>query len=111
MRTFNLQLAKGALEEKLADTGMALDDLEPTAVQRQLNELLRRQADARWKARHAELQELREGLYADLYAEAEAAAAKVKGGGGGKQSKGMGRALKSMFAKPKRRASVDGKRH
>ena len=29
MRSFNLQMAKGALEEKLADTGMSIEDLEP----------------------------------------------------------------------------------
>ena len=40
MRTFNLQMAKGALEEKLADTGMSVDDLEQPQLERQINELL-----------------------------------------------------------------------
>ena len=71
MRTFNLQMAKGALEEKLVDTGMSIDDLDQTELERQINDLLTMQAGARWKARHAELQALREGLYADLYAEKE----------------------------------------
>ena len=75
MRNFNLQMAKGALEEKLADTGMSVDDLEQPALERHINELLMMQAGARWKARHRELQALREGLYADLYAEKEARAA------------------------------------
>ena len=108
MRTFNLQMAKGALEEKLADTGMSVDDLEQYALERQINELLSMQAAARWKARHGELQALREGLYADLYAEKEAKAAleradadkKGKGGGGG-----VGKALKGAFAKAQGKAA------
>ena len=110
MRTFNLQMAKGALEEKLADTGMSVDDLEQSALERHINELLSMQAAARWKARHRELQSLREGLYADLYAEKESRAAderlaaqasKSAGGGGGR---GLGRAIKGAFAKVTKRA-------
>jgi len=98
-------MAKGALEEKLADTGMSVDDLEQTALERHINELLAMQAAARWKARHKELQSVREGLYADLYAEKESRAAQeragemqTKSGGGG----AVGKALKgvgSMFSK------------
>ncbi len=77
MRIFHLQLARGALEEKLADSGMSIDDLDATSLARQLDELLRRQSDARWKARHAELVAQREGLYADLHAEAEVEAEKA----------------------------------
>ena len=107
MRTFNLQMAKGALEEKLADTGMSVDDLEQTALERHINDLLTMQAGARWKARHRELQALREGLYADLYAEKEVRAlneklaaqasgdeaAKPRDGSG----MGVGKALKGLL--------------
>ena len=104
MRTFNLQMAKGALEEKLADTGMSVDDLEQHALERHINELLAMQASARWKSRHRELQGLREGLYADLYAEKEArmanerlgkGAAADRGGAGG--GGGVGKALKGKL--------------
>ena len=37
MRTFNLQMAKGALEEKLADTGMSVDDLEQVSKQQRID--------------------------------------------------------------------------
>ena len=66
MRTFNLQLARGALEEKLADSGMSIDELDSDSLQRQLQELMKRQAEARWSARHAELVETREGLCARI---------------------------------------------
>ena len=68
-------MAKGALEEKLADAGMSVDDLEQPTLERHINELLLMQGSACWKARHCELQGLREGLYVDLYAEREARAA------------------------------------
>ena len=116
MRTFNLQLARGALEEKLADTGMVLDDLDGGALQRNLEELLRAQQRARWKARHAELQAVREGLYADLHVEAEEREASPQGrrgsasggtgdeGGGKKQSKKQG--LKGLFGGKGRKKSA-----
>lgn len=101
MRTFNLQMAKGALEEKLADTGMSVDDLEQPALERHINDLLTMQAGARWKARHKELQALREGLYADLYAEKEARAMNERlveqRGGGRRNSSGMGKTLKGLL--------------
>ena len=109
MRTFNLQMAKGALEEKLADTGMSVDDLEQSTLERHINELLSMQASARWKARHVELQGLREGLYADLYAEKESRAANTSKGG--KEAGGMGKALKGVFSKVgggRRRRSTAG---
>ena len=101
MRTFNLQMAKGALEEKLADTGMSVDDLEQSALERHINELLAMQASARWKARHKELQSLREGLYADLYAEKESRAANERAAAASDaQAKkaGVGKAIKGMFS-------------
>jgi CRP-like cAMP-binding protein len=111
MRTFNLQMAKGALEEKLADTGMGVDDLEQPALERHINDLLTMQAGARWKSRHRELQALREGLYADLHAEKESQAVDVlsasngksrssKGSGGGVGA-GVGRALRGVFSRTK----------
>jgi hypothetical protein len=98
MRTFNLQMAKGALEEKLADLGMSVDDIDGERLDREINDLLTKQGVCQWKSRHAELQRAREGLYADLYAEKQAAsfskasAKALRGGGGG----GL---LKGMFAK------------
>ena len=60
-------------------------------------ELMAMQAACRWKSRHAELQERREGLYADLYAEKEAheesgsalgsASAALRGGRRGRSAK------------------------
>ena len=47
MRLFNLQLARGALEEKLADTGTSIDELDSDALTRQLEELMRMQAGRR----------------------------------------------------------------
>ncbi len=64
LKKFNLQMAKGALEEKLADTGMTIDDLEQLALERHINDLLALQASAKWREKHHELQDLREGLYA-----------------------------------------------
>ena len=104
MRNFNLQMAKGALEEKLADTGMSVDDLEQPALERHINELLMMQAGARWKARHRELQALREGLYADLYAEKEARAAEDARHAkqeGGPHGGGVGKAVKGLMSKAK----------
>ena len=53
---------------------------------------VRAQASARWKARHAELQGLREGLYADLHAEKEARAI-GEGFRAGRKARGKGRGL------------------
>lgn len=103
MRTFQLQMAKGALEAKLADMGMSVDDLEPETLEQQLHDMKSMQMSCRWRARHAELQGLREGLYADLYAEKEAqdgnglrstGAMGLRGG-----AKGARKALKGIFAK------------
>ena len=97
LRAFNLQMAKGALEERLADTGISVDDLDPHSLEQQTVELMAMQAACRWKSRHAELQERREGLYADLYAEKEAheesgsalgsASAALRGGRRGRSAK------------------------
>ena len=94
------QMAKGALEEKLADTGMSVDDLERHVLERHINELLAMQASARWKSRHRELQALREGLYADLYAEKEARMAneRIAERRGSDKGGGVGRALKGKMA-------------
>ena len=102
MRTFNLALAKGALEERLADTGLSLDDLEPHSLHEQVNDLLSLQSSAGWRGRHAELQAAREGLYAELYAEKEAQQA-IGGAAGGASNLRLGasRALKGIFAKGK----------
>lgn len=98
MRTFNLQMAKGGLEEKLADTGMSVDDLEQNVLERQINELLTMQAGARWKLRHKEVQALREGLYADLYAEKEAHAANARlQERGAKDGRGVGKTIKGIL--------------
>ena len=89
------------LEEKLADTGMSVDDLEQPALERHINDLLTMQAGARWKSRHRELQQLREGLYAELYAEKEARAVErisSAGGKGGKSGGGVGKALRGMVS-------------
>ena len=43
MRKFNLQLAKAALEDKLADTGMTLSDLGDSQLQEQLHALFKKQ--------------------------------------------------------------------
>ena len=74
VRKFNLALARAALEERLAETGESIDDLDPERLQGEIEDLLSLQAAARWKSRHAELQAAREGLYADLYAEKDGAA-------------------------------------
>ena len=107
MRTFNLQMAKGALEEKLADTGMSVDDLEQAALERHINDLLTMQAGARWKGRHVELQGLREGLYADLYAEKEARAVNERLSTASRKSAGgaMGQALKGLLGGSRRASS------
>ena len=73
MNRFNVRLAEGTLEEKLQDTGMTLEDLEAGSRKRQTEQLLKLQASANWKARHHEMVELREGLYADLHDELAAA--------------------------------------
>ena len=73
MRKFNLQLAKAALEDKLGDTGMTLADLSDTSLQEQLHALFKKQQRGQWKAQHKQLQELREGLYRDVYEELQAA--------------------------------------
>ena len=103
MRAFNLQMAKGALEEKLADTGMSVDDLDPHSLEAHIGELVLQQKSNRWRARHAELQDRREGLYADLYAEKEAtgielgsAASALRGGQRGRKAKS---ALKGLLSK------------
>ena len=69
MRKFNLQLAKAALEDKLADTGMTLSDLGDSQLQEQLHALFKKQQRGQWKAQHKALQELREGLYREVYEE------------------------------------------
>ena len=97
MQMFNLALAKGGLEERMADTGLSLDDLDPASLHEQVTDLLALQASAQWKSRHAELQHLREGLYADLYAEKEAAAVASAAAGGGRAA----RAIKGFFSKGK----------
>ena len=71
---WRLALARAALEERLAETGESIDDLDPERLQGEIEDLLSLQAAARWKSRHAELQAAREGLYADLYAEKDGAA-------------------------------------
>ena len=106
MRTFNLQMAKGALEEKLADTGMSVDDLEQISLERHVNDLLTMQAGARWKARHKELQAIREGLYADLYAEKEARAVNERveqQDSAGKRGGSIGKALKGLLGGGRRK--------
>ena len=96
LRAFNLAMAKGALEERLAETGLSLDDLTPEQLGEEVNDLLALQAAARWKARHAELQAVREGLYADLYAEKEATALGA--------DRGRHASIKGIFAKAASRA-------
>ena len=48
MRKFNLQLAKAALEDKLADTGMTLSDLGDSQLQEQLHALFKKQQRGQW---------------------------------------------------------------
>ena len=44
MRKFNVQMAKAAVEEELADSGLYLEDIEGPELQRQINSMLSKQA-------------------------------------------------------------------
>ena len=105
MRTFNLQMAKGALEEKLADTGMSVDDLEQDSLERHINELLMLQAGARWKSRHRELVNLREGLYAEIAAERDAQQ-KLAAAEQGEKPQTVGKAIKGALGGVARAAAA-----
>ena len=83
---------------------MTIDDLEAETLDEQTHDLLNMQAAAQWKARHAELQGVREGLYADLYAEREKADATATNTNtanlrGGVQGAFARKALKGIFGK------------
>lgn len=97
MRKFNVQVAKAAVEEELAESGLYLEDIEAPELQLQVDSLLKKQERAKWKGRHAELVATREGLYGDLIdegAELEASAARD---GGADHRASLGGALRSVF--------------
>ena len=95
---FNNQLARAAVEEELADSGLYLEDLQGPELQRQIDALLKKKRKANWKGRHDELVALREGLYASL--DEETADDPVVA-----QRKGLGGTLRDVFRR-KRRAST-----
>ena len=101
MRKFNLQLAKAALEDKLADTGMTLSDLGDSQLQEHLHALFKKQQRGQWKAQHKALQELREGLYREVYEELHALGVMNDGDVPEDKHKTLGGALKSVFRRKK----------
>ena len=101
MRKFNLQLAKAALEDKLADTGMTLSDLGDSQLQEQLHALFKKQQRGQWKAQHKALQELREGLYREVYEELHELGVMNDGDVPEDKHKTLGGALKSVFRRKK----------
>ena len=101
MRKFNLQLAKAALEDKLADTGMTLSDLGDSQLQEHLHALFKKQQRGQWKAQHKALQELREGLYREVYEELHTLGVMNDGDVPEDKHKTLGGALKSVFRRKK----------
>lgn len=61
-----LQIARAAVEEELAASGLYLEDLEAPELQRRLDLLLASQRRAHWKARHGQVLEMCEGFYQQL---------------------------------------------
>ena len=92
MRKFNVQLAKAAVEEELAESSLYLEDIEKPELQRQVDSMLKKQERANWKKKHAELVATREGLYGDLIDEGAVLVETVE-----EQHRSVGGALRNVF--------------
>ena len=76
---------------------MTLSDLGDSQLQEQLHALFKKQQRGQWKAQHKALQELREGLYREVYEELHELGVINDGDVPEDKHKTLGGALKSVF--------------